>query len=311
MAYTNIHRTFMQAYLLERFAQEDYVQNLYRRCCEACEVAHDPDDFSAFVGVLNETLDTLDMELRKGQAPDTGTTYYALVNTNGDEIAQLATTFTPNEVVFLKHLIELMMNADDEAFAIPSTAALRTTTPLNSKKDAQNFIERLVKNQWLDDRNGILSLSLRGVLELQTYLKNQYPDTLEDCTICLEIVTTNAERCGTDNCTARLHQHCARKYFANRAERRCPACQEEWRGVTTGRRRAGRQEEREDEEMEDARGEDVGMSRKRTRQSARLGGGERDEEGEDEGGRADDGDGEEEEEEEEVLRPRRKGKGRA
>ncbi|KAJ3046767.1 hypothetical protein HK097_000529 [Rhizophlyctis rosea] len=303
MAYTNLHRLFLQAYLLQRFAKEDTVLNIYRRCCEVAEVEYSDRDFTPFVGVLNETLDTLDMELRKGQAPDTGATYYALVNTNGDEIAQRATTFTANEVAYLKHVIDLIINAEDEAFEISSTLALRTVTPLQSKKDAQAFLDRLIKTQWLDDNNGLLSLSLRTLLELQQYLKTRHPDTLEDCTICMEIVTTFAERCGTENCSARLHQHCANKYLGERREGgRCPSCQEAWQGVRTGSR-ARRQAEVDDEdEGEEEVGEEGmgGPARKRPRRD----GGEEEEVEMVDGGNVN-------EEEEEELPRRRKGMGRA
>lgn len=41
------------------------------------------------------------------------------------------------------------------------------------------------------NRNGLISMSLRTVLELQTYLKEEYPDKYYECTLCMEIVTTD------------------------------------------------------------------------------------------------------------------------
>ncbi|KAJ3278449.1 hypothetical protein HK104_002327 [Borealophlyctis nickersoniae] len=192
-AYGKVHRLFLQSYLSERFSAEDNVLNIYRKACEVYGAGYNPDNLTAFMEELNEVLFTIDMEMRKGHAPDSGVTYWAMVNLNGDEVAQMATECTEKEIAYFKHLTDLIVTADDEAFEISSTVALRETHGFNSKKEAQAFLERLVKNHWLTERNGKLSLSLRAVLELQTYLKDGFPDRINECTLCMEIVTTDVK----------------------------------------------------------------------------------------------------------------------
>ncbi|KAJ3151466.1 hypothetical protein HDU89_001908 [Geranomyces variabilis] len=95
------------------------------------------------------------MELRRAHAPDTGTAYYALVNTNGDEVAQVATGCSAVEIMYFKNLLELIMNTEDDVYEVSSMDALAMTSrikPAFSKRDAEAFIERLVNAKWLVDR---------------------------------------------------------------------------------------------------------------------------------------------------------------
>ncbi|TPX70567.1 hypothetical protein SpCBS45565_g01637 [Spizellomyces sp. 'palustris'] len=239
-----LKRLFIQAYLLERFSTEEDVLNVYQRVCETLGRPYVREDLSSFISSMNQTLDTIDMELRRGHAPRDGTTYYALVNTNGDEVAKMATECTPTEITYFKHLIEIIVHADDDVYELSSTVALSEATrikPAMAKRDAEAFIDRMIKNKWLVDRDGLISMSLRTILELQTYLKDQYPDRILECTLCMEIVTTDYERCNVANCQTRLHSYCSRQYFSRRNQNNCPSCQSEWRGILlgTGEHRAG------------------------------------------------------------------------
>ena len=47
------------------------------------------------------------MHIRRIHHPVTGRLYWGLCNTNGDDIAQLATTFSANEMTFFKRLVSI------------------------------------------------------------------------------------------------------------------------------------------------------------------------------------------------------------
>ncbi|KAJ3138000.1 hypothetical protein HDU90_001476 [Geranomyces variabilis] len=232
-----LKRMFLQAYLNARFLPESQVKILYANLCQHLDIDGGT-DLTPFVTELNQTLDVYDMELRRAHAPDTGTAYYALVNTNGDEVAQVATGCSAVEIMYFKNLLELIMNTEDDVYEVSSMDALAMTTrikPAFSKRDAEAFTERLVNAKWLVDRNGYISMSLRTLLELQTYLKEEYSDRIHECTFCMEIVTSDYERCQTANCQTRLHAYCSRGYFARENTLKvCPACQQPWRGIPLG-----------------------------------------------------------------------------
>ncbi|KAI8917198.1 Nse1 non-SMC component of SMC5-6 complex-domain-containing protein [Powellomyces hirtus] len=309
---TTHKRLFLQGYLKQRFLPEDAVLDLLKKVCEHYETEYNEAALSSFLSEFNEMLDPYDMELRRGHAPDSGTTFYALVNTNGDEVAQVATCCTPAEIAYFKHLLEIIVTADDDVYEISSTVALSEASrikPAMTKRDAEAFIERLIQAKWLVDRNGLISMSLRTVLELQNYLKEEYGDRIHECTLCMEIVTSDYERCSVANCQTRLHVHCSNSYFPRQAQKNCPSCQSPWRGILlgTGTGRSSGSARLRRPTASQATQNSVGSSAHIERDVSPDEGDEREEEAEDE-------EGEEEEGEEEIhtgsanATPRRNGR---
>jgi hypothetical protein len=70
---------------------------------------------------------------------------------------------------------------------------------------------------------------MRSLLELQSYLKETYDDQIQECTLCMEIIT-KGQRCKVAACNSRLHQHCAAAYFKNMNNPVCPTCHSAWDG---------------------------------------------------------------------------------
>lgn len=69
-------------------------------------------------------------------------------------------------------------------------------------------------------------LSVRSRMELEHYLLDEYPNQLNRdamCATCSELVTKGGE-CGSQDCNARMHDHCARLT----ARRECPNCRAAW-----------------------------------------------------------------------------------
>ncbi|KAF9438612.1 hypothetical protein BGZ76_006511 [Entomortierella beljakovae] len=199
----------------------------------------DRDNFSDFVAQLNEGLNSVELEFRKAQDEITGVSVMALTNTNGQKIAQVATGYTPTELEYFKHLLDSIVMADDEMFCISSTAALHEAGHLKnkenkplvmSKREAEALLDRFVSDKWLiRSRGGAYSLSMRTLLELQTYLKETFNDQIQECTLCMEIIT-KGQRCSVAACSSRLHQHCAAAYFGNMNNPKCAMCHTQWTG---------------------------------------------------------------------------------
>ncbi|KAF9579325.1 hypothetical protein BGW38_004463, partial [Lunasporangiospora selenospora] len=157
------------------------------------------EDFSDFIAEVNEGLNGADLEIRKAADEITGIPVMALTNTNGEKIAQVATSYNPTELEYFKHLLDLIVTADDEVYCISSTAALHETGRLKNKEDkplsltkreAELILDRFVADKWLiRSTAGAYSLSMRALLELQTYLKETYDEQIQECTLCMEIIT--------------------------------------------------------------------------------------------------------------------------
>lgn len=187
------------------------------------------EDWDTFVININDSLNCLDLEFRHLTDEQTGREMYAMVNRKDDEIAQMATDYTPVEIAYFKAVVEQIMLAPHEAYSVSSLLALREVNSLKTnmtKAQAEIVLGSFVAKGWLlKSRRGRYSLSTRTLLELLPYLKSSYPEECLECVICYEIITRGVA-CSTPNCKARLHYHCCRKYRSRNAK--CPACSQDW-----------------------------------------------------------------------------------
>ncbi|KAJ1959144.1 hypothetical protein H4R35_007670, partial [Dimargaris xerosporica] len=106
-----------------------------------------PEPLDAFIGHINSQLDCIHLELRSTQDETTGDRIWALVNTKGDDIAKLATNYSPAELNAFKHVIDLIVNAEDGNFSIASSVCLNEThrqLTSNTKMQTQDFLKQLV-----------------------------------------------------------------------------------------------------------------------------------------------------------------------
>ncbi|KAJ3076827.1 hypothetical protein HDU98_011688 [Podochytrium sp. JEL0797] len=186
------------------------------------------------VALLNEALAHVDLSLSSLAHPKTGEKTFALVNTHSDDAAQLATTFSANEIAFVKRIIYKIMTTEDDVFSISTGDALRESSVAKvSVTETENLLDRIVDMGWLDITNGWISLSMRALMELKTYLREEFEDYVQYCSVCKEMVTTHYERCSDGACPGRLHKFCAGRYFGVNA-RKCPheGCGANWEGIT-------------------------------------------------------------------------------
>ncbi|KAF9360234.1 hypothetical protein BGX34_007887, partial [Mortierella sp. NVP85] len=235
--FTNTHRLFLQAAISRRLMTEVTALDLYSQVCNATNERFNKDDFQNFVARLNEGLNSVELEFRSSKDEISGLVVIALTNTNGHKIAQVATGYSPTELEYFKHLLDAIVTADDEAYCISSTAALHEAGRLKNKenksisitkRDAEALLDRFVADKWfIRSTAGAYSLSMRSLLELQTYLKETYGDQIQECVFCMEIIT-KGQRCSVAACSTRSHHHCATPYFQNMNNPVCPTCKSPW-----------------------------------------------------------------------------------
>ncbi|KAH7889285.1 Nse1 non-SMC component of SMC5-6 complex-domain-containing protein [Phlebopus sp. FC_14] len=231
---------FLQAVFSRGILSFKHAQVLWEKCIDAVKVANPTlnirfsdsrGDWDEFVANINDALNSLDLEFRHLMDEQTGVEMYAIVNTRGDEVAQMATEYTPVEIAYFKAVVEQIMLAPHEAYSVSSLAALREVNSLKAnmtKTQAETVLASFVAKGWLlKSKRGRYSLSTRALLELLPYLKSNYADEFLECTICMEIVTRGVA-CNTPNCKARMHRHCFTKLRARHARTQCPACSSDW-----------------------------------------------------------------------------------
>ncbi|KAK1142353.1 hypothetical protein N8T08_007905 [Aspergillus melleus] len=237
------------------------------------------DDFSSYIAAANSAISPFDLEIRSTLTQATidpdGTTnprperIYALVNTTSDALTQLATTYSADEIAFVKRVLDAMFDTHNtrrsEAMVISGIQAIqlakasagdsnRRESNMDSQaqtqtqggaaqslsmSQAETVLRQLVNDGWFEkSRKGYYSLSPRGLMELRGWLVATYNDENEDggrmekikfCAACRDIITVG-QRCANRDCKGRLHDHCVRNFFRVQQAEQCPVCKASWPG---------------------------------------------------------------------------------
>ncbi|KAF9780554.1 Nse1 non-SMC component of SMC5-6 complex-domain-containing protein [Thelephora terrestris] len=241
----DVQRLFLQALVSRRVVTKPLARILLKKCVEAVKAAkedldiHIPDNddsLNTFVINLNASLDKLDLEIVPFVDGLTGSQVYVLANRKGDEIAQVASDYSPAELAYFKLLVEMIITAPNSSYCLSSLAALRESQTLKAtftKTHAERILDTFVARGWLHkSKKGRFSLTTRSIVELQTYIANTFPNDVLHCTVCHEMVFRGI-RCHTRNCEGILHSHCYAAY--KRTRQMCPVCEASWGGDSEGK----------------------------------------------------------------------------
>ena len=190
------------------------------------------DDLMSYIATANTAVSPLDLEirssLRQTQTDEQATPdrVYALVNTTSDALTQLATTYTPDEIGFIKRLLDAMFETNNtrlaEAMVVSSMQATQlarvSAADANrrqsgaqqqqtqggaaqslSMSQAETILQQLVEDEWFEKSwKGFYSLSPRGLMELRGWLVATYNDDMDEdhriakikfCAACRDIIT--------------------------------------------------------------------------------------------------------------------------
>ncbi|KAI0318634.1 Nse1 non-SMC component of SMC5-6 complex-domain-containing protein [Amylostereum chailletii] len=155
----DVQKLFLQAIISRRYLSTGLAKVLWQKSVETVKavdptinVTHGDDtDFENFVNSLNDSINGLDLEFVRLHDEETGKEMRALVNRKDDEIAQIATDFTPVEIAYFKALVEDIMLAPNDSYSLSSLAALRDNPKPStmSKSQAETVLASFVARGWL------------------------------------------------------------------------------------------------------------------------------------------------------------------
>ncbi|KAF4998870.1 hypothetical protein FDECE_11683 [Fusarium decemcellulare] len=218
--------------------------------------------FQEYLDKASEAASHFDYEIRSTIHQVTKRRIYALVNTTSDPQTQLATTYSPDELSFIKRVFDAMFERFNtprmEVIAITEMQAIKLARPNRRESqvdvDAQTqtsvdkglkhseveaVLASLVEGGWFEKSSeGFYTLSPRALLELRPWLVETYNDPdlgprdwqrIKFCEACKDIVTIGL-RCSELDCNFRLHEVCEDRFWRTRREKRCPKCSLEWTG---------------------------------------------------------------------------------
>ncbi|KAJ5385418.1 hypothetical protein N7517_003329 [Penicillium concentricum] len=277
--YDDSNRAFLQAFMARSSMTFEDAQPILAAILTICEGRTvEPeevgeDQFSNFISAANNAVSPFDLEIRSSlpqvlqpAQPDGSTAplkrVYALVNTTSDALTQLATTYSPDEIAFLKRLLDYMFVTNNtrvcegmvasqmqavQLHKAPSSERQSTsndstqiqTAAVQSLRmtQAETMIIHLIEEGWLQKSpKGYLSLTPRALMELRGWLVLTYNDIddrpierIKFCAACKDIITVG-QRCEDHGCNGRLHDHCIRNFFRMQQAEKCPVCKKDWPG---------------------------------------------------------------------------------
>jgi non-structural maintenance of chromosomes element 1 len=216
------------------------------------------DDFDSYLSAAADALSSFDYEIRSTQHQVTKQRIWAVVNSISDAPTQLAGSRGPEEVAYLRRLLDAMfetyntrrrevqgitgLQALEKKVLKGSGGAARTEgAPIDrglTQEQAERTLEGLVAEGWFErSKEGWYTLSPRALTELRGWLVETYNDSddpeewqrIKFCEACKEIVTVG-QRCGEMECNVRLHDICEAAFWTSRPSKRCPSCETPWDG---------------------------------------------------------------------------------
>ncbi|OXB68852.1 hypothetical protein ASZ78_002267 [Callipepla squamata] len=186
-----------------------------------------PDKLDHFVTTINNQLQPLFMQIRKGMSEVDGRTHYALVNMAETEITKMASDYAENELELFRKTMDLIILSDN-GFASSVdilNCADQLKTKKMKKKEAEQVLKTFVDDKWLSERNGEYTLHTRCIMEMEQYILSTYQDVAKKCNICHSLAI-QSQACKT--CGIGMHLPCVGKYFKAQSEPRCPQCNDVW-----------------------------------------------------------------------------------
>lgn len=207
----------------------------------------DPDDItqehlSSYISEANTAISPFNFEIRSSlrqssKQPDQGAPnapperVYALVNVHVDNLTQLATTYTADEIAFVKRILDFMFVTNNTRFCegmvispiqavqmakVSSVdASRRRSTNADSQQNqggaaqslsmtqAETMMRNLVEEGWLEKSSkGNFSLTPRALMELRSWLRETYNyvnaegqrvHKIKNCAACKDIITVVRE----------------------------------------------------------------------------------------------------------------------
>ncbi|KAF2115837.1 Nse1 non-SMC component of SMC5-6 complex-domain-containing protein [Lophiotrema nucula] len=271
--YNHAHRAFLQAFLSRSVMTVDEIKPILANIMSAYEGRPRLEgditemDITSMIQMVNSRLQALDYDIRAAHSQTSRELVYALVNTQSDPLTQLATTFTPDEIAYIKRLLDAMFETNNtrraEIMAVDSIQASQLAKVARNRQsqvnghtqhddedqpqesqvavkgitiaEAEKVCASLVSQQFCaKSRKGYYSLAPRALLELRAYLKETYnepadPDDEED-----EGITRirDCEGCGT---IVTYGQRCSNRDCGCRLHDHCMA--QFFRGRNNGERK--------------------------------------------------------------------------
>ncbi|KAI5644540.1 nse1 non-SMC component of SMC5-6 complex domain-containing protein [Phthorimaea operculella] len=128
-----------------------------------------------------------------------------------DEATKAQNVFSATELEYFRLLIERIMTTD--ARQLSGIYAINIVGQMKSsftKTDAQKLLDTWCRMRYLDKDGDNYALGVRAIHEFEGYLRQNMPDTIEECCLCKQIVFRGFN---CPACAKAVHTRCLNQYL--------------------------------------------------------------------------------------------------
>ncbi|XP_056134610.1 non-structural maintenance of chromosomes element 1 homolog isoform X3 [Lampris incognitus] len=113
--------------------------------------------------------------------------------------------------------------SEDNGFEYYALVNLANTDVTKMSSDyADNELELFQKI-----KQGNYTLTTRCIIDMDHFIRTVYADRVKMCSICRSIAL-QGQLCENPTCDIKIHKPCVARYFKDKEDPRCPACDEFW-----------------------------------------------------------------------------------
>ncbi|XP_068623883.1 non-structural maintenance of chromosomes element 1 homolog [Battus philenor] len=132
------------------------------------------------------------------------------VSLGHDEATKSQNSFSATELEYFRMLIEQIMTTETRQITGIYAINLVSTKSSFTKTDAQKLLNVWCRMHYLDKDENNYALGVRAIYEFEGYLRQNMPDTIEECSLCKQIVFRG---CNCPACGLAIHTQCLNKYL--------------------------------------------------------------------------------------------------
>jgi len=178
---------------------------------------------------LNGFLKKAQLAIKSRMCEDSNEECYALISLIENEAAKYASEFTLLELELLKCILKEIVASENGTVSSIDCINYSSNIQKLSKSDAQKALEHYISSQWLKERDGEVSLTVRSLLELEPILRKIDHDLL-DCKLCGQLIIKGAV---CVSCRGKFHRHCLSKIAKGNQGLKCPGCRQPWTNMSS------------------------------------------------------------------------------
>ncbi|KAL0832154.1 hypothetical protein ABMA28_001616 [Loxostege sticticalis] len=160
---------------------------------------------------INDEIRPLQQEIKITNDELTNEEVVVFLSLGYDDATKAQNIFSATELEYFRVLIEQIMTT--EARQITGIHAINLVGGMKAsftKTDAQKLLNTWCRMRYLDKDQNNYALGVRAIHEFEGYLRQNMPDTIEECSLCKQIVFRG---CNCPMCGQAIHTRCLNKYL--------------------------------------------------------------------------------------------------